>query len=87
METQSQGSKAAADIGALLRARNPLLVIASREEARVERFIMEAGEAAGYDVRYWDCATGISDFAGNPKGEGKNATDPGAVLAAIRDSS
>lgn len=86
MQTQSQGSKTAADISALLRARNPLLVIATREEGRVERFIMEAAESAKYNVFFWDCASGISSYDGKPKGDGKSATDPAAVLATIGDS-
>lgn|SRR5574341_132161 len=89
METstmQSQGSKTAADISALLRARNPLLWIVTREEARVERLIMEAAQTAQYDARFWDCSSGISDYAGKPQDDGKNATDPAAVISAIRDS-
>jgi len=86
MEIVNKGSKAAADISALLRARNPLLWIITREEARVERLLMEAAQTAQYDARFWDCSSGISDYAGNPKEEGRNAVDPGAVIAAIRDS-
>lgn len=36
----------AADVAALLRARNPLILIVSREEARVEGFVAEAAAAA-----------------------------------------
>jgi ATPase family protein associated with various cellular activities (AAA) len=90
METKpsdpSAGSRAAADIAALLRARNPLLWIVTREEARVERLLMDAAQAATYDVRFWDCATGISAFDGSPQELGAGATDPAQALNAIRDS-
>lgn len=49
-----------ADISALLRARNTLLWIVSREEARVERGLVDACGAAKYPVAFWDCATGIT---------------------------
>lgn len=82
----SQGSKAAADVAALLRARNPLLWIVTREEGRVERLLMEAAQAAQYEPRFWDCATGISDYTGTPKEQGAAVTDPMAALTAIKDS-
>lgn len=78
------GSKAAADVGALLRARNPLLWIVTREEARVERLLMESAQAAQYEPRFWDCATGISTYAGEQVDA--RATDPAQVLNIIRDS-
>lgn len=85
MQTEpNAGSKAAADVGALLRARNPLLWIVTREEARVERLLMEAAQAAQYEPRFWDCATGITTYAGEQIDA--RATDPAAVLNIIRDS-
>lgn len=87
MTTLSAGSKTAAEVATLLRSRNSLLWIVTKEEARVERLLMEAAQAAQYDPRFWDCATGISDFAGAPKEQGASATDPGSALAGIRDSS
>lgn len=86
METKSCGSRAAADVAALLRARNPLIWIVTREEGRVERLLMEAASAAQYEPRFWDCATGVTDYSGNGQPPGTSATDPGAVLSAIRDS-
>lgn len=50
-----------ADITSLLKARNTLLWITTREEERVERAMMDAAGAAKYPVRYWDCATGITE--------------------------
>lgn len=65
--TLTAGGKVAADISALLRARNPLLWIVTREEARAERLIMEAAQAAQYEPRFWDCANGITAFNGDPE--------------------
>lgn len=56
-----------ADITALLRARNTLLWITSREERRVEMAMVDAAGAAKYTVHYWDCATGITTFVEDPK--------------------
>src|SRR5580765_1380818 len=84
--TTNAGSKAAADIASLLRARNPLLWITTREEARTERLLMQAAQAAQYEPRFWDCATGISDYSGAPQEAGTTCTDPAAILATIRDS-
>lgn len=85
MTTTTKGSAAAADVAALLRARNPLLCIATREEARVERLLMESAQAANYAPVFWDCASGITDYAG--KAIDQSCTDPAQVLATIRDSS
>jgi len=84
--TKTAGSKAAADIAALLRARNPLLWIITREEARTERLLMESAQAAQYEPRFWDCSSGISDFAGKPQEQGERCVDPGQVLTAIKES-
>ena len=73
-----------AEITDLLRARNTLLWIVTREEVRVERAIIEAAAAAKYTTLLWDCATGLSDAAGKRRTEN---TDPMGVLAIIRDSS
>lgn len=45
----------------MIRARSSLLWITSVEERRVERLIMGVGSKLGYSVRYWDCATGITN--------------------------
>lgn len=86
MSEVSAGSKAAADVAALLRARNPLLWIVTREEGRVERLLLESAQAAQYEPRFWDCATGITNYAGETVDQGVVATDPAGALAAIRDS-
>jgi len=69
----TKGQIVAADIAALLRARNPLLWVTTREEARVERFLVEAGAAAQYAVRAWDCDQGIVEYR-----EGGEKPMPGA---------
>ena len=63
-ETKTRGQVVAADVSALLRARNPLLWIVTREEARVEQLLIEAAAAAGYMPRTWDTAQGIMDISG-----------------------
>lgn len=85
-ETKSIGARTAADVAALLRARNPLIWITTREEARVERLLLDAAQAAGYEPRFWDCSSGVTDYSGSPKDAGSSATDPGQVLSLIRDS-
>ena len=54
----------AADVTALLRARNPLLWVTTREEARVEGYLIEAAAAAGYVTRTWDSANGVAEISG-----------------------
>jgi hypothetical protein len=72
-----------ADITALLRARHTLLWITSREEMRVERALVAAAGDARLTVRFWDCATGITDADGAVVDAG--AQDPNAALALIRE--
>lgn len=87
MNTQtaiSAGIKAAQDVSALLRARNPLFWIVSREEPRVLRSLFEASAAASYELIVWNCATGMSKFDG---AQVNRLTDPGEALNAIRGAS
>lgn len=86
-QTPTAGKKVADDVQALLRARNSLLWIVTREEVRVERALAEAAAGASYEVRFWDCATGVSDAAGDEaQPGGKSCQDPQAMINAIRDS-
>lgn len=83
-EQKTAGAQCAADIAALLRARNPLIWCVTREEARAERIIVDAAAAAGYAPMWWDCSAGITNLdnaAIDPR-----AADPGVALATIRDS-
>lgn len=66
-----------ADITALLRARNTLIWIVTREECRVERAIVEAAAEARYETLFWDCADGFV----KPDGDAvENVPDPNAAL-------
>jgi len=49
-----------ADVSALLRARNTLLWVSTREETRVERALVEAGASANYEPVLWDCVQGLT---------------------------
>lgn len=82
MTTTSQ--KIAADVSALLRARNPLLWIVTSEEARVERHLVEAAAAAAYIPRFWDVGQGVTDIAGKVV-PGVGGPGPDQVLAAIAE--
>lgn len=82
---RTAGAMCAADLSALLRARNALLWCVTNEEARAERIILEAATAANYAPVFWDCANGLTAIDGAIL-DG-SVTDPAAVLAAIRDSS
>lgn len=84
MTTKTKADLQTADIAALLRARNPLLWIVTREEARVEGYLMEAAAAASYTCRAWDVAAGCSDMTGKLL-PNIGAADPGQMLAAIQD--
>ena len=79
----TRGERMNVEISALLRARNTLLWIVTREEQRVERAITEAAASAKYVTLFWDCSTGVSEASG--KGRTQNG-DPAGVLAMIRDS-
>ena len=81
----SKGQIEAANLSALLRARNPIFWIKTSEEARVEGFIAEAASAAGYTaVRVWDVAQGVTTLDG--KKSDKGSPDPAATFDAIREA-
>lgn len=79
--TTTKQLDAAADITALLRARNPLLWVVTREEARVERYLIEAAAAASYITRTWDVGQGVTDADGSRSPLA--GADPGEVLNCI----
>jgi ATP-dependent 26S proteasome regulatory subunit len=81
---KSRSEEVAADVSALLRARNPLLWIVTREEARAEKYLFEAAKAAGYIPRTWDCGKGIADIAGKTDDFGDDTIDIGETLKVIR---
>jgi hypothetical protein len=80
----SKGQKTATDLSALLRARNPLVWINTREEGRVESFLVEAAAAAGYKILFWDIAQGVTDIRGEAIKPKLGDTDVLATLNAIR---
>jgi len=68
---RTAGATTNADVTALLRARNTLLWVMTREEVRVERGLLEAATAAKFSVVHWDCAQGFS----NPDGSKRDDND------------
>jgi hypothetical protein len=71
------------DLVTLLKARNVLIWIVSREEVRAERIIMGAAGAAKYPVRTWDCVNGIKDGAGKAISQ---IQDPTAALRYVSEN-
>lgn len=81
-EILTRSQQVAADVVALLRARNPLLWVVTREEARVEQYLLEAAATAGYTPLTWDIAQGPMTPSGDdPRAGGSN--EPGDMLDAI----
>jgi AAA+ superfamily predicted ATPase len=80
----SKGQKTATDISSLLRARNPLIWVITREEARVEGFLTEAAAAAGYKSLFWDIAQGVTNLDGKPNTSFRDAQDPAAAFNYLR---
>lgn len=83
-ENPTAGARCASDLSALLRARNPLIWLVSREEARAERLLVSAAASAGYAPQFWDCSAGLTDATGRPVDS--RATDPNIALADLRDA-
>lgn len=75
----------AADVSALLRARNAVLWVVTREEARAEEHLIAAANSAGYIPRTWDVAQGALEI--NGKASSVGGPDPAAMLTAIRERS
>lgn len=80
MTTRSQ--VAATNVACLLRARTPLIWIVTREEARVEEYLVEAAKAAVYVPKFWDTAQGLTDLAGR-KTDIQGMDDASAILRFI----
>lgn len=68
----SRAAAVNADIATLIRSRNPLLWIVTREEERGEDGILEACRLAEYSCRFWDCATGLTKPDGSAIDAGLN---------------
>jgi hypothetical protein len=88
----TRGARAQADIAALLRARNTLLWVVTREEQRVERAIVEAAGQAGYETRLWDSYSALTSAeskvvdASVTAPVGQPPLTPPGVLDFIRDT-
>lgn len=82
MPALTKGQQTAKDVAALLRARNPFLWIVTREEARVERLLVEASGSAGYLPFVWDTAAGAASFDGKTKLD-DGLVDIGTLLRTI----
>lgn len=81
MTTRSQDI--ANDVAALLRARNPVLWVVTREEARAEQYLAEAALVAKYIPHTWDCGQGAAYMDGTLDGNIEGSTDIGETLKAI----
>jgi hypothetical protein len=64
----TRSTQAASDVAALLRARNALIWIVTREEARVELNLIEAARSAGYLPCTWDVTQGLRTIDGRSIG-------------------
>lgn len=82
--SKTRSQQMAAEVAALLRARNPLIWIKSREETRVEMYLFQAAAAANYVPRTWDCAAGVCGMDGKPQPIG--SADLRDTLDAIREA-
>ena len=82
---KSRGQKIAADIAALLRARNPLIWVVTREESRVEALLVEAATSVAYAPVCWDVAQGATIPSGKAYEAGGDP-DPMAMLNFIRSN-
>jgi hypothetical protein len=81
----TKSAEIATEITALLRARSPLIWIVTREEARVERYLVEAAANAGYLSRFWDVARGVTELSGKPAAATASSADPPITLSLIAD--
>lgn len=83
MTQLTRGQKVNADITVLLRSRHTLLWVTSREETRVERALIQAAADASFEVRLWDCCSGITKATGE---QVRDVRDPAGALEYIRTS-
>jgi hypothetical protein len=74
----NRSQQVSADVTALLRARNPLIWVVTREEGRAESHLIEASAAAGYVPTMWDVAAGFTAMDG--ASIDSDMTDPGTAL-------
>jgi hypothetical protein len=61
----TKGGAIAADLAALLRARNSVIWVVSREESRIERHLVDAALDAKFIPRTWDASQGPANIDGS----------------------
>ena len=88
--TRTRGAQVAAEITALLKARNTCLWVTSTEETRAKECAFEGAAGATMQTRLHDCQRGICDSTGKPLANavdpsGRPLQDPGAALAWIAE--
>ncbi len=82
LNVETRSTKTRTDISALLRARNTLLWVTTREEHRAENVLTDAAADASCKIAFWDVATGLSFPPGAGYGTPDRALDdPSAALA------
>jgi len=64
-EKLTASEREAANIAAQLRARQKVFHIITKEEARVESYLIEAAASANYEALTWDVSQGVLDRDGN----------------------
>lgn len=80
----TRSERVAADVAALLRARNGLIWVVTREESRVRKYLIEAAAAAGYLAHSWDIAQGFTGIDGKVETD-RGQGDPDGALDYIRE--
>src|SRR5262245_41488587 len=85
-EVKSKSQQAAANVAALLRARNSFLWVVTGEEERVERYLFEAAASVGYVARTWDVAQGVADMSGKVDQQ-LGSQDPAQTMTTIAERS
>lgn len=87
---KTRGEIANEDISTLIRAKNTLLWIVTREERRVEKAIVAAANDAKYGVVFWDVARGVTAMPREKELEGRplnnNSGDPDDAMRFIRET-
>jgi ATPase family associated with various cellular activities (AAA) len=79
----SKGNIAIADVTALVKARNPIIWIVTREESRVEVLLSEALGKIGYTTYMWDVGQGVTEPEGKTNSAG--SADPATMIQFITD--
>lgn len=86
VKPRTKSQETATDIAYLLRARTPLLWIVTREEGRVEEYLIESAKAASYLPRTWDIGQGaILTIGGTPTANTQNPDEVFALIKAYAD--